>query len=128
MLWGHAFMLELYFPCPCPYRATGQDCRVQPGDAHCRASLAPWPRQCRVGLSYLRPPCCSSDLPGGLQSAASSLLQFGKAGVIDALAPTVPPRQHSSSAGTAAPPTLDISLWDKSSLETQSPKPPSSFE
>lgn len=106
----------------------GQDCRVRLGDAHCRAPPGPWPRQCRAGLSYLRLPCCFSDLPGGLQSAASSPLQFRKVGVSDALAPAVPLRQHSSSAETAAPPTLDISLWAKSSSETQSPKSTPSFE
>lgn len=123
MLWGHALLLDLYCPRPWPYPAMEQGCRVQPGNARCRALLAPWPRQHQAGLSYLTLSCCS-DLPGGLRSAASSLLQFGKASVIDTLGPAVPPGQHSSSAGTAVPPTLGISLWAKSSPEAQSPKTP----
>jgi len=92
-------MLELHCPGPCPYRALGQDCRVWPGDARCHAVLAPW--------SYLRLPSRSSDLPGGLRSAASSLLQFGKAGVINALAPAVP----SPGSTSRLPGPWHLPLW-----------------
>lgn len=57
------------------------------------------------GLPYLAPPCCSSVLPGGLQSAASSQLKLGKVNVIEGRAPSLPP-QHGSSPGLQHLPAL----------------------
>lgn len=82
VFWGHTFLLELF--CPCLQRATGKNCEYT---LLCLSdSRYNW-----VSLSYLSLPCCSADLPGELQSAPSSLLQFKQAIVIDALAPTVSP-------------------------------------
>lgn len=88
---------------------------------------APWPRQSQAGLSYLRVSCCSPDRSGGLRWVAASPLQFGKAGVIDALASTVTPSSSAPLQGPqplppSTPPTGQTRLRDTLKCLQSSPE------